>query len=206
MAVVDPNIDRRVLRTKEAIREAFISLIEKKGFEALTVTDITMQANINRGTFYLHYRDKYDLLEQIEAEIIRYVEKLLLQANSLKLEEYQTADQPLPAMVTMFEYLKENASLMKAILGLKGGIAFQDQVRNAAERNLKLGLMVGMKPVRFLVPREYVIAYVISAHIGVIQEWLQNGCVETTREMALILSKLSFKGPFRVIGIGANTD
>jgi len=52
--------DRRIARTKAAIREALVALIEEKGFDALTVKDIATRANINRGTFYLHYKDKFD--------------------------------------------------------------------------------------------------------------------------------------------------
>ena len=61
--------DRRITRTKLAIRTALVALIEEKGFDVLTVKDITTLANINRGTFYLHYQDKFDLLKQIEVEI-----------------------------------------------------------------------------------------------------------------------------------------
>lgn len=54
--------DRRIVRTKKDIKETFISLLEEKGFEKISVSDLTEHANINRGTFYLHYQDKYDLL------------------------------------------------------------------------------------------------------------------------------------------------
>lgn len=65
----ESSVDRRIIRTKEAIRDALITLIEEKGFDAVSVINITSRADINRGTFYLHYRDKYDLLEQIEAGV-----------------------------------------------------------------------------------------------------------------------------------------
>ncbi len=47
-------MDRRIARTKTAIREALVALIEEKGFDAILVSDIAERANINRGTFYLH--------------------------------------------------------------------------------------------------------------------------------------------------------
>ena len=58
----DINKDLRVIRTKESIQDALVELIEEKGFEAITVKDITTRAKINRGTFYSHYQDKYDLI------------------------------------------------------------------------------------------------------------------------------------------------
>ncbi|EKQ54740.1 MULTISPECIES: TetR/AcrR family transcriptional regulator [unclassified Clostridium] len=57
--------DPRVLRTRQLIREAFSDLLQKKGFDAITIKDIAQKAAINRATFYAHYEDKYALLEEI---------------------------------------------------------------------------------------------------------------------------------------------
>jgi AcrR family transcriptional regulator len=196
------STDRRIARTKVAIRAALVVLIEEKGFDALSVSDITRRANINRGTFYLHYKDKFDLLEQTETEIIQDIQNTILQTDSLSLANFHLTQQPLPVMVQMFEYFKENASLLRAVLGIKGDIAFQIQLRKGIEMNLsKVGFFVGINSQNFLLPSEYIITYVIAAHLGVVQMWLKKGCLETPEEMALILSKLSLEGPFRAVGI-----
>lgn len=198
----ESSIDRRIARTKVAIREALVSLIDEKGFDALSVKDITTRADINRGTFYLHYQDKFNLLEQTETEIIQDIQNIILQTDSLSLANFHLTQQPLPVMVQMFEYFKANASLVRAILGIKGDIAFQIQLRKAIEMNLsKVGFFVGINSQNFLLPSEYIITYVIAAHLGVVQMWLRKGCVESPQEMALILSKLSLEGPFRAVGI-----
>lgn len=57
--------DPRVLRTRQLIKEAFSILLQKKGFDAITIKDIAQKAAINRATFYAHYEDKYALLEEI---------------------------------------------------------------------------------------------------------------------------------------------
>ena len=77
------SIDQRILRTRQAIRQALIELIAEKGFDAVSITDLTERAEINRGTFYLHYRDKYDLLEETELEIIAELERIFQQSNDL---------------------------------------------------------------------------------------------------------------------------
>lgn len=56
--------DRRILRTKKAINRAFLELFTEKEFDRITINDISVWADVNRGTFYLHYMDKYDLLDQ----------------------------------------------------------------------------------------------------------------------------------------------
>ena len=87
----DSNLDLRVVRTKTAIRNAFVELIEEKGFDAITVKDITTKANINRGTFYAHYQDKFDLMTKCQEDIMyefssiakRKFQKLLLTLDQI---------------------------------------------------------------------------------------------------------------------------
>ena len=62
--------DERVIKTKKLIKTALSELIQEKGFDHVSITDLTQRANINRGTFYLHYQDKYDLLEKFENEVL----------------------------------------------------------------------------------------------------------------------------------------
>ena len=196
----ESHTDQRVIHTRIAIRDAFVYLIAERGFEALSVTDITQQAEINRSTFYLHYRDKFDLLEQTELEVIRDIENIILRANSLDLTDFSSAEQPIPVAVSVFEYLEQNATLIKAIVGRNGGADFRQKLRKAVERNLKVGFMGGIHEDSFRVPCEYLIAYVTSAHFGLVQAWLEGGCVDTPKEMAVILSRLSWDGPLRAMG------
>ena len=59
------KIDRRKLKTKSAIEKTFLELMLQKGFDNITVKEITEKTNIVRKTFYLHYKDIFDLLEAI---------------------------------------------------------------------------------------------------------------------------------------------
>lgn len=90
------SIDRRTIRTKKMIRSALAELIDEKGFNNISVTDLTQRADINRGTFYLHYVDKYDLLERIENEIIQEIEEETKHLDSSNMMEIDTSSEPLP--------------------------------------------------------------------------------------------------------------
>lgn len=63
--------DPRIVRTKAALREALISLMEERGFDGFTVNDLCQRAGLNRGTFYNHFEDKDDLLQTFENEVLR---------------------------------------------------------------------------------------------------------------------------------------
>ena len=65
MATPPKGMDRRVQRTHQLLRQAAIETMEAKGFLAMTIQDIADRANVNRGTFYAHYPDKYALLDEL---------------------------------------------------------------------------------------------------------------------------------------------
>jgi AcrR family transcriptional regulator len=71
------KIDLRVLRTKKAISQAFLTLVNSKGYERITIQDISDEAFINRNTFYLHYIDKEDLMHKLTAEALEQLSTLL---------------------------------------------------------------------------------------------------------------------------------
>ncbi len=201
--IVDENqtVDRRIARTRLAIRDALVALIKEKGFDGLTVKDIVDRANLNRGTFYLHYKDKFDLLDQTEAGILTDLQRIFLNANSLQPGDLSRTDQPLPLVIQLFEYVQAHADLMYAILGLQGDYSFLARIRRMVEQNLKLGTSLGYNADRFAVPREYLIAYILHANLGVIQAWLERGRQESPQEMARILFHLSIEGPVRATGL-----
>ena len=61
---MDKRTDLRIQRTQKAIIDAFYELLEEKHFSSITIIDICDRALINRGTFYTHFQDKYQLLEK----------------------------------------------------------------------------------------------------------------------------------------------
>ena len=204
MVQKNKTIDRRIVRTQLAIRDALVALIKENGFDALTVSDIVARANINRGTFYLHYKDKFDLLEQTETEILKEIQQIFLGANSLRAGESNTVEQLQQLAIMLLEYIKGHADLMHAFLGLQGNYSFITRIRSMAEQNLKLGALLGLKEENFLVPREYLLSYVLHANLGVLQAWFVSGCKESPQEMARILFQLSFEGPIRAVGLNIN--
>jgi AcrR family transcriptional regulator len=64
----DKNLDPRVKRTRELLVEAFKKLMRESEFHKITIQDITELATVNRATFYAHFEDKYDLLDQVVRE------------------------------------------------------------------------------------------------------------------------------------------
>jgi len=72
-------VDLRIRRTRKSIRNAFILLLEEKSFTKISVNAITQKAEINRATFYLHYKDIHDLIDNILNELLASFEKILFE-------------------------------------------------------------------------------------------------------------------------------
>jgi AcrR family transcriptional regulator len=118
--MTQPVSNLRVRRTQKLLRDALIELIEERGFDALTVGEITERAMISRAAFYRNYQDKYDLVEQIFAEAMQ----ALLNAVS----EPETAHSP-QIWVKFFEHIAEYERLYRALLGRKGSPWFVLKMR-----------------------------------------------------------------------------
>lgn len=194
--------DQRVIRTKNAIRNAFLELLEEKDFDDITVRDLTTRAEINRGTFYVHYKDKNELMDECQQEIMRGMSDIAKKNLQNIAGEANLVQQPQSPAVTIFEFLNENKIMMKVLLGPKGDITFQTKLRDFLWNTLMDdadGKFFNKD--NLLAPEEYIASYIAFAHIGVIQKWLEKGSKESPREMARILSTINMNGPFAAIGI-----
>src|SRR6266568_3101419 len=112
--MTQPVSNLRVRRTQKLLREALIELIEERGFEALTIGEITERAMVSRAAFYRNYQDKYDLVEQIFEE-----------AMSALLG----AEHPAEVWVKFFEHIAQYERLYRALLGSSGSPWFVRKMR-----------------------------------------------------------------------------
>jgi AcrR family transcriptional regulator len=115
-----PVSNLRVRRTKILLREALIELIEERGFEALTVGELTTRAMVSRAAFYRNYQDKYDLMEQIFEEAMG---ALFSAVGDLGREH------PPEIWVAFFEHIAHYERLYRALLGSKGSPWFVRKMR-----------------------------------------------------------------------------
>src|SRR5512135_1559032 len=122
------KLDPRVVRTRQMLRDALVELIEEKGFDALTVQDITDRAELNRATFYLHYRDRQDLLENSLRDAI---DELMADLGTSADEQGQLVSDESPRPITaVFEHVAQHAHFYRVMLSAEGVPAFSAGVRD----------------------------------------------------------------------------
>lgn len=111
----------RVRRTRKLLREALVELIEERGFDGVTVREITERAMVSRAAFYRNYRDKYHLVEQVFDEA---VEALL---GTVATEDEKP---PQERWIAFFEHISEYHRFYGALLGRRGSPWFADRMRS----------------------------------------------------------------------------
>lgn len=190
--------DRRIVRSKKALRSALILLMEECGFDAITVNDLCVQAGLNRGTFYNHFQDKEHLLEVLEDEFFESLEAFPGQMRTVSfsdLAKYRVSKKPLPFLVELFDFLREEGDFLHAVLGPGGDVGFGPRLRDrvcGAMIHSVLHDKYRENPTPFV---NYYVTYFASAILGVIVRWLEEGMQESSEEMALVIMRLFFIKP-----------
>ena len=172
------TLDRRVRKTRQQLQHCLAVLLKEKKIQEITVREITEMADLNRGTFYLHYKDVFDLLEKVELELLDELDGTL--------QKYQASDlhQKLSLIFTdLFVCVQENAEMVQILLGENGDLNFVNQVKERVrEKCLKdwFELFNSQDSQLF----DAFNAFVVSGCLGLVTYWLQNGMKESPKELA----------------------
>ena len=128
----EENEDLRVRRTRKLLLTALMELTIQKGFNSVTVKDICDNAMVNRATFYRHYTDKYDLLDQYMDELYELLDQ------SQGEPSFDRSDSPPAGLVRILEHLRGHADFYRAMLGPKGYPLFEERIRFYMEKRFHL--------------------------------------------------------------------
>ena len=160
--------NRRVLYTKKIIKESLIELLQDNEIHEITVTDICKKADINRGTFYTHYKDAYDLLQSIEDGLFDQIMKYVME--------------------TPIEIISQNRSLCKILFCKQRGSKILDRILYIAHK-INLDKVIRNSNVDE-VYLDYLIRYSIGGILSIIQTWLENDLKESPDDLVNFLNNV----------------
>ena len=158
------KVDRRIAKSQEAIKKAFIELISEKHFEKITLQDIADRANVSRRTIYLHYMDKFDLLDKLIEEHINKLEEMFEELSDVDI---------IIAGQAIFEYFEENYLFFSTMLVGGGANNFRAQYLEfsvellKSEVNTEEGKNKGLS-------EEIIRRFVAAAYVEVVEWWFKN--------------------------------
>ncbi|MGG4147477.1 TetR/AcrR family transcriptional regulator [Paenibacillus algorifonticola] len=185
--MVKDKVDLRIVKTRKAIKESFLKLVQTKGYERITVQDIADEAMINRNTFYLHYVDKPDLMEKLCQE---NVEKLNV-CFSLEVNNFHESSKELLISVlnNLFNVIKSNMVFFKTMLSQNGQPHFSTYLKEALKTFFLAGISKSHNHLKMTVGLEYM----ISGLVGVIGLWIMDSEQYQVEEIIEQLSEIHFK-------------
>ncbi|MGO1337548.1 MAG: TetR/AcrR family transcriptional regulator [Leuconostoc fallax] len=195
---------KQVEQTKIKIKKAFIQLIHEKGMTALTVSDITRIAEINRGTFYTHYVDKYDLLSSIENHLYHNIQQAMHEEltaySSWSHDEIQNIlSSPYNVFIQALGYIDSERETFQAILSDNGDQNFINQIKALIDLEMTEGLHKRHGNYSDIMPLDYTKEIILSSLINTVTHWLRKPNPESPQIVADILLKSRFLSPQQLL-------
>ncbi len=177
--------NRNARRTRALIEGAFLELIKEKPYTKISVREITERADINRSTFYLHYLDIYDLLDQIESGVTDSIEKALME---IRREDYVPGKHPFH--VHVFRELMQHEDIFRILFSKNGDIDFIYRLATTMGEGLYKGWSSYFGD---NVPKnlEMYVSYITFGMIGVLLKNLQLDCCWEPEEMGHLAGEVT---------------
>ncbi|WHI54465.1 TetR/AcrR family transcriptional regulator [Mammaliicoccus lentus] len=192
--------DRRVRKSKAAIKKAFIQLLEDSQIERITIRQISDKADINRGTFYLNYDDKYALLEEMEDEQIADLKKLV------DIRKVNLAQKTAEEFIEIFSnevikkviiHISENIEFYHAILNLDRTSKIEERITDMILSNINY--LIGENNTVYGVPDDYYLRYVSGALMSMVKYWVHNENRVSIEELVQYIVTISTRGTLSIL-------
>jgi AcrR family transcriptional regulator len=211
------KLDRRVQRTRQALRNALLELIQEKEYDSISVEEITQRANLGRATFYLHYKDKEDLLvdefnERVN-ERARIISEIPFSAWLPDLEnpDQTTENKPAPPLLMAFQHVANNADLYRILLKNEKSDRIFGRIRKIIAQAITEFMQTKVEndpiPLFLEVPIDLLAAYFSGALLSCVGWWFEQELSHSPEEMTRMFQRLFFPGARKIMGVSAtDTD
>ncbi|WP_379692234.1 TetR/AcrR family transcriptional regulator [Mediterraneibacter gnavus] len=174
---MEKKVDRRVIKTRRQLKKGLAALMKEKSVNQITVKELVEEVDINRSTFYLHFKDIQDLLREIEenmeAQIKRAIEEHPIVSGN---------ENAFYFIEDMFRVLDEEREISKALIGPNGDMGFIHRIERIIKENSK-GTLEKMFPGK-KEDLKYFYAFCLSGCLGLVKVWLNEGEEKSPEEMA----------------------
>ena len=174
---MEKKVDRRVIKTRRQLKKGLAALMKEKSVNQITVKELVEEVDINRSTFYLHFKDIQDLLREIEenmeAQIKRAIEEHPIVSGN---------ENAFYFIEDMFRVLDEEREISKALIGPNGDMGFIHRIERIIKENSR-GMLEKMFPGK-KEDLKYFYAFCLSGCLGLVKVWLNEGEEKSPEEMA----------------------
>ncbi|WP_204254219.1 TetR/AcrR family transcriptional regulator [Mammaliicoccus sciuri] len=192
--------DRRVRKSKRAIKQAFIELLTENNLDRITIQQISDLADVNRGTFYLNYEDKYALLDEMENEQIEEIKGFVdirKMDLSTKTSDRFIEDFANKIIKNVITHIEHNIEFYQVILNLERKSQIEEQLAEIVRSNIKH--LIGDKDDIFGIPEDYYLSYVVGSMMSMIKYWVSDENRVSVEELVNYVSTIASTGPLSIM-------
>lgn len=187
-AATEKKEDRRVRRTKKLLTQALTQLLQEKQINEITVKELTDLADMNRGTFYLYYKDMFDMLEKIEDGMFEALDAIV----SLH-EHDDVSQQTKPILLDLFRFIEDNQEMCRVLLSPHGDMNFLHRL-NEVVREKCLKAWPNIRKEKGEADFDYHYSFVVFGCAGIIRAWVNRNCSESAEKMAEMAYGMILRG------------
>lgn len=173
--------DRRVKYTKQVLKQSLLELMAEKPVGKITVTDICDRADVNRGTFYAHYLDAYDLLGQIEDELMAEILSSLEDIRQSSMHEM---------IENLLLSIERNKALCSVLFTEYGDKAFLSHIIDLAKEK-SFAEWKRLMPAAAENDLLRVYTFISNGSVALIQQWLMGQIDDTPRGLSVFMEQVS---------------
>lgn len=169
--------DRRIKKTKQLLKQGLIELMFEKDIKNITIKELVEKVDINRSTFYLHYSDIYELLTELENNLMKEINQVF--------EEYKSIDnleESYAFILTLYKTFDNNRNLCKAITSSQNNSGFILQMEESIELAIRKKLDELLCD-KYVIPESTYIFYRCGC-VGLLRSWIRNDIPKSPEEMA----------------------
>lgn len=183
-------MDRRARRTKNKLNEALITLMKTKDINQITVKELAELADINRKTFYLHYKDIFDMLDSIKNELLEDFTQVISLHNRME----NNPNQPYLLMKDTFDFIDRNTEILSILIGteINSDLNFINKMKDVM-KNHCIHVWDKLYPNANKNSYDYLYSATFYGYIGLAQTWINLNKEDTTEYMAKITSQMILK-------------
>ena len=187
-AATEKKEDRRVRRTKKLLTQALTQLLQEKQINEITVKELTDLADMNRGTFYLYYKDMFDMLEKIEDGMFEALDAIVSPH-----EHDDVSQQTKPILLDLFRFIEDNQEMCRVLLSPHGDMNFLHRL-NEVVREKCLKAWPNIRKEKGEADFDYHYSFVVFGCAGVIRAWVNRNCQESAEKMAEMAYGMILRG------------
>ena len=186
--------DRRIRRTQKMLKDSLVALMTQKDFKNISVKDITDLADLNRGTFYLHYSDTYDLLQKMESDVLEDFQSMI---NNFWADSGR--ENLLPILLPVISYIEENSKICKILFENSASNDFVNRFRELISRNGTAIIKLRYPDVREDILL-YFLEFITFGLTGVLKRWIDTGMKESREKMAKLMNQTAMEIAKNLLG------